>query len=673
MAHASRQGCLVARKKNRSKNLLAAAAILLWIAIGLAIYYAFHRPFNPEFALLALDAGRDLLITAALFALGGALGARLLPILPAPPLARLAARAAAGLGVLALLYLLVGSTLGTSSLLAWALWLGLAIWLRANFSIWWADASDLLKLWVRSGKLGRTIAALCAFLFNAALLVALAPPLQFDALVYHLSLPKIYLEQGRIGYVPELMTWGFPQLAHMLITWAGAMGAQRGALVAWGTGLLAVVGLVGHLAARLGPRRGWVGAAALLCGSSLATALASAYVDWPAILMAWAMILMLELPTANRARDDRWLIWAGIFCGLAFGAKYTAGLLAPLGAIAILWARRDWRGAAKFLSAAFLVALPWLVRNALATSNPFYPLLFPGGEMDAIRLGYFQGFAAQGNWLDAMLLPLRATWLGVEGGRIGNAPGYETSLGPLLLGLGVLAAWPSGEKQARSLKRLAGIIAIGGLVFWATAGRLTGHLIRSHLYFFLFPSFAILAAFGFANGERIKVGGLRVGRILGAVVCLALGLNALQSAINLVNDGALQYWSGTLSEENYLEANLGLYESVMQSLPTETHSERTVMLWETRGYACLPACEPDEVIDRWPHDLAIYRTPENVLDAWRAQGFEYVLYYKLGAQFVHDDPEHYHAFDIDQVNQVLGTLRLVRNYNDAYLLYSLAQ
>lgn len=233
--------------------------------------------------------------------------------------------------------------------------------------------------------------------------------------------------------------------------------------------------------------------------------------------------------------------------------------------------------------------------------------------------------------------------------------------------------WPAAEKKTQTLKRLVSVIAVGGLLFWAIAGRLTGHLIRSHLYFFLFPSFAILAAFGFAAGERIRVGVLRAGRILAAVVCLALGLNALQSVTSLVNGGALQYWSGALREESYLEENLGLYARVMESLPAETHDERTIMLWETRGYACLPACEPDEVIDRWQHDVAIYDSPAEVLEAWRDQGFEYVLYYQLGAQFVHDDPEHYHAFDIDQVNETLSALLLVRNYNDVYLLYSLGQ
>jgi hypothetical protein len=662
----------MARKKQNRRSLLLSVVVLVWLAISLAAYYAFHRPFTPQFAFLVLAAGRDLLVSAALFALAGALGTRLLPRLPASPLARWAARGTAGLGGLGLLYLLVGSTLGTGGLLAWGLWAGLAVLLRGEFRLWWADLKDVTMLWRASGKLGRTTAVLIGIIFGCALLITLAPPLQFDALVYHLALPKLYLEQGRVGYVAELTHWGFPQLAHMLMTWAGALGNQHGALIGWDAGLFACIGIVGQVAATMRPRRGWVAASALLCGGSLATSLSSGYVDWPAILMAWAMLLMLELAFMSAQSRRTWLAWAGIFCGLAFGAKYTAGLLAPLGAIAIIWLLKDWRGVARFLIAALLVALPWLVRNVLATGNPFYPLLLPGGEMDGIRLGYYQGFAAQGNWWDAILLPLRATWYGVESGRIGNTPGYETSLGILLLTLGGLAWLPAGEsKKARWLKRSSAIITVGGLMFWAVAGRITGHLIRSHLYFFLFPAFAILAAWGFAAGERIRYGELRVGRILGAVIALALGLNALQSLNGLATSRVLEYWAGSISQQAYLETNLGLYSLVMDSLPTQTGGERVLMLWETRGYSCLPACDPDEVIDRWPHDLAIYGAPQAVLEAWREQGFEYVLYYKIGASFIHEDNLHFHPFDIQQVESTLNALPLVRDYNGDYLLFSL--
>jgi len=646
---------------------ILAAGVLLWFGVGLAYYYAYHRPFTPEFALRALLAGRDVLCTSLLFVIAGGVGTRLLPTLSVAPLARLAVRAAVGLGGLGLLYLLVGSTLGTGSLLAWGLALGLLVGLRRAMRNWWQDAFGFAALWQASGPLGRALGWLSAVILAAGLLLALAPPLAFDALVYHLSLPKIYLQTGQVIYVPEITHWGFPQLAHMLVTWAGALGSAHGALVGWGMGILALLGLLGYLAERLGARPAWVAVAALLSGASLVTALSSAYVDWPGVLMGWSVLLMLE--QWWHTRDRHWAVWAGVLCGLAFGAKYTSGILAPLGVLVLVLGKADWRTVARYLGAALLLALPWLLRNLLATGNPFYPLLLPGGEMDALRLSYYQGFSAQGTWLDAVLLPVRATWLGIEGGHIGGAAGYETSLGPLLLAFGVLAALPvQVSEAARPLRRIAAVMALGGMLMWAAGGLLTGHLIRSHLYFSLFAAFATLAAFGFAALDGLRMGSVRVGRMAAAVAALALGLSAVQSGLELAQRGVADLWGGGLDVQGYSERNLGLYALVMSELPQDG---RTLMLWEARGLACAPHCDPDEVIDRWQHDLARYGSAQAVLDSWRAKGFEYVLYYRLGAEFVHNDPEHFHALDLQEVEDGLAQLPIVHDFNGDYVLYAL--
>ncbi|MCW5873361.1 MAG: glycosyltransferase family 39 protein [Anaerolineales bacterium] len=645
---------------------LLAASILVWFAVALAYYYAFHRPFTPQFAIQAVLAGRDVLCTALLFALGGALGTRLLPAGSLPALARLALRAAVGLGLLGLLYLLVGSTLGTSAGLAWLLALGLLLLLRGELRQWARDFSGLAELWQHSGRLGRALAILSGVIFAFGMLSVLTPPLAFDTLVYHLSLPKIYLAQGRVGYVPEITHWGFPQGVHMLVTWAGALGSAHGALVSWGMGALAVLGVLGHVTQRISARAGWVAVTALLSGSSLVNALSSGYVDWPGVLMGWGVLLLLEQWLLTR--QPRWAMWAGVLCGLAFGAKYTSGLLAPLGVLVFLLASKpDIRAALRYLAAAFVLALPWLLRNFIYTGNPFYPLLLPGGEMDAIRLSFYQGLPAQANWLDAVFLPFRATWLGIEGGHIGTAPGYETSLGPLLL-LFAMLAWVPSATATPPLRRVAGVLSVGGLLIWAAGGLLTGHLIRSHLYYSLFPAFAILAAFGFAAVQNLRLGTVRVGRVAAAVVALSLALSALQAGLALPERGVPQLWSGELDVQAYSERNLGLYALVMRELPADG---RTLMLWEARGHACAPRCDPDEVIDRWQHDLARYGSPQAAVQSWQAAGYDYVLYSRLAAQFVHADPQHFHVFDLQSVEDALAQLSVLQDFNGDYVLYAL--
>src|SRR3990170_4171559 len=91
---------------------------------------------------------------------------------------------------------------------------------------------------------------------------ALAPPLAWDALVYHLELPRQYLSAGRIVFVESNLFVGFPQLAEMLYTWAMALrSGQTAAVLGWIVGLLALLGTAGAAIRLYGPAGGGGGPA----------------------------------------------------------------------------------------------------------------------------------------------------------------------------------------------------------------------------------------------------------------------------------------------------------------------------------------------------------------------------------------------------------------------------
>ena len=209
----------------RSSNVfsLPGFAIVLWLIAATGAYYIFHKPVGPGLALnLFLAAGR-LAAGLALISLAGAAGRRLSPALPLRPAARVAVHAALGLGVLSILWLLVGSSLGFSTPAAWVLLLALAAFFRRDLGAWWRDGADLVRLFKGGDSFARLTAALSLFGLAAVLITAAAPPLKFDALVYHLALPQTYLEAGRFIAVPDNVFWGMPQLGEMLYTWVLAL------------------------------------------------------------------------------------------------------------------------------------------------------------------------------------------------------------------------------------------------------------------------------------------------------------------------------------------------------------------------------------------------------------------------------------------------------------------
>jgi hypothetical protein len=95
---------------------------------------------------------------------------------------------------------------------------------------------------------------------------------------------------------------------------------------------------------------------------------------------------------------------------------------------------------------------------------------------------------------------------------------------------------------------------------------------------------------------------------------------------------------------------LGGYEKAMSALEALPSNAHVLMLWETRSLDCLPTCDPDEVIDRWYDDSQKYASVEEILAAWHAQGYAYLLLNVTGRKFVQENdrritPESWNTLD----------------------------
>lgn len=520
---------------------------------------------------------------------------------------------------------------------------------------------------------------LVGLIFVLTMFAALAPPIRFDALVYHLTLPRIYLQTQRMIYVPQLMFWGMPQSAEMLYLFAMSLGGEgAAALLGWLIGLAALVGILGYVADQLASSPAWAAVAALACGYTLAASLSWAYNDWWVLLFGLGFLVSITLWSQERQAGSLWL--AALFAGFALGTKYTAGVLIVCGSVVILWRSLRRTGVQSALKALFqfgalalLVFSPWLVKNWTATGNPFYPLLFPAGAMTELRLQLYQGGPAWGNWLDVFLLPLRSTFLGVEG-----APGYNASIGPLLLGLcpAAVLSWRGMNDRQRKFLMTCALTAISGVVVWMIMGRFSSYLLQARLYVAFFPAVAALAGAGFAGLSAIVSNGVRFGRVAGFLVLLVLGLTVLELGLQSTRQESLPAALGLKTEQEYLEDNLGWFAPAMKALNDLPQGARTLMLWEPRSYYCLPTCEPDEIIDRWlreryPDPGGAPASPQEILNSWRASGYTHLLLHRSGADFVKTEDQRYQPSDWDALEQLLNLLNRPDSFGDAYLMYSL--
>jgi len=649
---------------------------LIWLAAIVAGYYVMHKPVSPTGALNLVMLIWCILVSGAIISISGGLGRLFLADLPLHPLEALSVQVGLGLGLLSLGILtvgLIGMIYPVVFLLAMLI---ITFFLRHQIFAWLKDWSNLGLVFKTSGKFGKTIAGIMLIILGFTLIDSLAPPIRFDALVYHLTLPKIYLISHRFEYIPQLVFWGMPQNAEMLYTMAISLAGESGALVlSWMVGLVALIGILGLLGERFGKNAAWVGVSTLTSGYTLISGLSWGYVDWWVILFSVGFLIMMWTWVGSGWNAHLGL--SGIFAGLALGCKYTAGILLFCGAVVILIRFKSrmsqlFRALLWFEVPALMVFLPWLIKNYSATGNPFYPLIFPSGEMSPLRLLLYQGGYPWGNWLDVVFLPLRATLMGVEG-----APGYSASIGPLFLGLGLAAGlgWSKRNAAEREIIRIALGISLTGLIIWMIVGRFSSYGLQSRLYLAIFPALAILACAGYLGFTRVIHHGIRFGRIAGFLVILVLVFNAFQVVMDTIERGTFEVVFGFSSQKKYLEDNLGLFEPAMSAIRDLPQKSRVLMLWETRSLYCLPECEPDETIDRWLRDryssLGVEpRTPGEILQNWQMVGYTHLLFHKAGAEFIHlNDVKNYNKKDWEALESILELLEPSKYFNNAYILY----
>lgn len=307
--------------------------------------------------------------------------------------------------------------------------------------------------------------------------------------------------------------------------------------------------------------------------------------------------------------------------------------------------------------------------RSILTGNPVYPFFLPAAEMDAVRVSVYQGATPFGEWWEGFLLPIRATLWGLE-----SAEGYSVSIGPLLLILslaGVLRqrALQPIEKSARDLGL---VFSLSVWLFWGFGNRLSGYLIQTRMYFSIFPAFAILAALGWDAIRDLTWNNVRFSRLFGAVILLALGSSTLNLVLQTIRQDSLRIDTGWISEESYLDQNQGWYAPAVRAVNALPTGSKTLFLYEPRGLACIPACDPDEILDHWKISRMQNPNGNSVLELWKQKGYNYLMVNQAGMQFLADGSDPHHpAEEVQALQDLLSRIKLVQSFGESYQIYQL--
>src|ERR1700723_2015395 len=353
-----------------------------------------------------------------------------------------------------------------------------------------------------------------------------------DGIAYHLLGPKVWLRNGIVRPVADNANTAYPAVSEMAFSALMALGGQRapGFSAVFTIALFLLIG--GSLTLRCGldGAGAWWVAALIITMPAVYGGAHSALVD-----AIYATFVLAAARIAFDAERTSHFAALGLFCGLAIATKYTGLLAAPLLVILAVWPRRaainfKYRDALRISciagAVAFVVALPFYLKNWILLGSPIYPppasaagfLHIKYLAADALRAYYaacvYRGQGYGHGPIALLMLPFNLTYHTADfngGGRIGLAP---LALAPF----GVIASW--GDSFARRLALLGGFLTL----IWFVTMQESRYLIHAY---------AVVAIFSVLGWRYVSALCGKRGAILSGIVVVGsvlYGLNSIAGA-----------------------------------------------------------------------------------------------------------------------------------------------
>jgi len=341
------------------------------------------------------------------------------------------------------------------------------------------------------------IVAALAVVAMTDVMAALLPPTDADSLAYHFAVPKRWLVNGQLDFLPLAVDGAVPLLLHVTYAQALALGGELG-LTLW-CGLSAwCLPLVVLSTARRSLPLSWALALALAIKTMPAVVYGASSGQVEVRLAALFCVALLAASRVRGQQGNGPVCLAGLLAGFCMGAKYSA-LLAPALCGMLMLGPGPWlRRGLLFTAAALVGGGQWYLWNWIHTGDPLFPVLWgflpyrlESGWDDVTDTGFktlMQIELAAPKTLQWLLAyPFRATFAGLpvfESGRTGFGP-----LPVLLLPFAMAGAW-THRRRAISTPWLPIFLAcLGGYGLWFSFGQ--SQRVR-HFLPYLVPALMVL-------------------------------------------------------------------------------------------------------------------------------------------------------------------------------------
>jgi Dolichyl-phosphate-mannose-protein mannosyltransferase len=490
-----------------------------------------------------------------------------------------------------------------------------------------------------------------AVLFISIVILSLVPPVSKDALVHHLAVPKLYLDNGGIYEIPFMPFSYNPMNLDLLYLIPLHYGNDIiPKFIHFFFALLTGWLIFDYLKRRINTLYGLTGALFFLSIPIILKLSITAYVDLGLIFFSTASLLLLLRWMKNGFRM-RTLVFSAVLCGLAMGTKYNGLVSFFLLTLFVPFLHSRYnqgRSPGFFRSAGqgllfFLIALlifsPWMIRNYKWKNNPIYPLYNnwfnpPENQVtkiitkDTVKkqnygLFTYRNIIYHEKWWQIVLLPVRVFFQGKDG----NPQYFDGKLNPFLLFLPFLAFFRVREGPA-FIRNEKMILLVFSVLFLGFAFFSQG--LRVRYISPIIPPLVILSVFGIRQMfQKIgKIHSENVRRIAAAlffgVVIFAFWINALYVYAQFKVVAPFDFLSGRVTRDEYIDIYRSEYPVMRYINRNLPHNAKILFIFiGKRGYYC----DKEYQLDNGSLHKIVRRSdsPEQVLTELENMGISHLL------------------------------------------------
>ena len=254
-------------------------------------------------------------------------------------------------------------------------WILLCVLLPGILSFWFLRKNFIMPSFSNFGRISGMLVMILMVTVIMDLLEALAPPADADTLAYHFALPKQFLKNGIIEFIPIAVEGAIPLLTHMTYLLALGLGGEI-SLTLWTFTFQMFMALTLYGVARRWLSREWSLALILVFLTTPAVIYGGGSGHMEIRVALYMLIGAMSVTEGVQAKSTGLIILSGLMAGFFMGSKYYGLFAASAIGTVVLLQKQFWRPALIYSGVVILIGTQWYGWNWFHSGMPVFPALY---------------------------------------------------------------------------------------------------------------------------------------------------------------------------------------------------------------------------------------------------------------------------------------------------------